>query len=468
MLKRIGSSSSSSSLNKSALTSLINRACVSTVSGPLPIINSNLVEMDVSPSLGINELQMDLINQGRKVSRMGFGASPWPVPQCVQDRLIANTDKKYYLPVKGLPELQDIVAKVYSKEHGLNYTADDISVSPGSKENLFILQLAYQADLVLPSPSWVSYAPQAKVIGRRIKWIHTKREDGFKLTAQQLAQECAEFPDRPRILILNSPNNPTGMMYSSDELEEIALICKKNRILCLSDEIYSPLTFDGLEHHSIAKYYPEGTIILNGLSKWGGSGGYRLGFFIFPSNLRWLQNAMAIIASETFSSCSAPIQYAACAAFENYYNDEIQNYLKVSQTILNALAYNGYKTLNQINGCYVNRPNGAFYIFPDFTNVPGLKEICPDSDSFSKYLLNEAGVAGLGGHCFGRDKNELTIKFSYVDFDGKTIFQDLENMPNDVESPEMEKFIRKHCPNTVEGFERTRDLLNNLENVKTK
>ena len=167
---------------------MINRAYVSTVSGPLPIVNSNLVEMNVSPSLGINELQMDLINQGRKVSRMGFGASPWPVPKCVQDRLIANTDKKYYLPVKGLPELQDAVAKVYSKEHGINYTGDDISVSPGSKENLFILQLAYQADLVLPSPSWVSYAPQAQVIGRRTKWIHTKREDGFKLTAQQLAE----------------------------------------------------------------------------------------------------------------------------------------------------------------------------------------------------------------------------------------------------------------------------------------
>ena len=177
----------SSSLSKS-LNAMINRACVSTQSGPLPIVNSNLVEMRVSPSLGINELQMQLINEGRKVSRMGFGASPWPVPKCVQDRLIENTDKKYYLPVKGLPELQQCIANVYSKEHGINYTADDISISPGSKENLFILQLAYNADLVLPSPSWVSYAPQAQVIGRRIKWIHTTKENGFKLTAQELAE----------------------------------------------------------------------------------------------------------------------------------------------------------------------------------------------------------------------------------------------------------------------------------------
>eukprot|EP01084_Bolivina_argentea_P098407 176858_1 len=448
--------------------SSLSKRCVSTEFGPLPIVNSNLVEMGVSPSLGINELQMNLINEGRKVSRMGFGASPFPVPQCMQQRLIEHTNKKYYLPVKGLPELQECVANVYSKEHGLNYTADDISVSPGSKENLFILQLAYQADLILPSPAWVSYAPQAKIIGRRIKWIHTAKENGFKVTPEQLEEETLKYPDRPRILILNSPNNPTGMMYNENELKDIADICRKNRILVLSDEIYSPLTFDGLEFNSIAKYYPEGTIILNGLSKWSGAGGYRLGVFIFPSNLRWLQNAMAIIASETFSSASAPIQYAACAVWENYYGDEIQNYLKVSRTILNTLAAKSHEILQQIDGCYVNRSQGAFYTFPDFTNVPGLKQICPNSNIFDKFLLNECGVAGLGGSCFGRDPNELTIKFSFVDFDGRTIFDDLNNMPQDIESPQMDVFIRKHCSNTIEGFEAVRDLMNNLHNVKMK
>eukprot|EP00483_Globobulimina_turgida_P007677 UN07692 len=186
------------------------------------------------------------------------------------------------------------------------------------------------------------------------------------------------------------------MMYNVDELYEIAEICRKHRILCLSDEIYSPLTFDNLQHHSIAKYYPEGTIILNGLSKWCGVGGYRLGVFIFPQNLKWLQDSMAIIASETFSCVSAPIQYAACAAFEGYYDSEMQTYLAVSRTILNALAAKSYDILKEIDGCYVNKSNGAFYTFPDFTNVCGLKELCPDSQSLSKFLLNECGVSGLG------------------------------------------------------------------------
>eukprot|EP01084_Bolivina_argentea_P292772 503419_1 len=427
-----------------------------------------MVEMNVSPSLGINELQTELINAGKKVSRMGFGASPFPVPECVKQRLIENAHRKYYLPVRGLPELRESVANVYSKETGLNYTADDIMVSPGSKENLFILQLAYNADLVLPSPSWVSYAPQAQIIGRRIKWIHTQRENGFKLSAQQLSEEVSEYPDRPRILIINTPNNPTGMMYSEEELKEIADICRKNRILCLSDEIYSPLTFDGLQHHSMAKYYPEGTVILNGLSKWGGAGGYRLGFFIFPENLRWLQDSMAIIASETFSSCSAPIQYAACAAFEDYYGEEMQNYLSVSRTVLNVLANKSYETLTQIEGCYVNKSNGAFYTFPDFSEVPTLKKLCPNADALSRFLLSQCGVAGLGGHCFGRRPKELTMKFSFVDFDGNTILNDLANMPKDIDSPQMDKWIRKHCSSTVEGFEAIKDLMNNLEAVDLK
>eukprot|EP00485_Elphidium_margaritaceum_P012791 CAMPEP_0202707604 /NCGR_PEP_ID=MMETSP1385-20130828/19904_1 /ASSEMBLY_ACC=CAM_ASM_000861 /TAXON_ID=933848 /ORGANISM="Elphidium margaritaceum" /LENGTH=463 /DNA_ID=CAMNT_0049366351 /DNA_START=1017 /DNA_END=2408 /DNA_ORIENTATION=+ len=445
--------------------SLCQKSSVWTTSGPLPILNQTLVDKQISPSIGVNQLQTELLNKGKKVSKLGFGASPWPVPKCVEDRLRENTDKRWYLPVRGLPELREAVAKVYSKQTGNDYTAEDVSVSPGSKENLFILQLAYNADLVLPAPSWVSYAPQAHVIGRRVKWIETEKENGYKLSAERLEQEVHQYPDRPRILIVNTPNNPTGMVYTNDELKELASVCRQHRILCVSDEIYGPLTFDGVPHVSIAQYYPEGTIILNGISKWCGAGGYRLGFFIFPPNLRWLQQAMDVIASETFSSTSAPIQYAACAAFENYFGDEMQTYLKVSRTVLNGLAYQGYNILSQVNGCHVNRPNGAFYIFPDFTNVPGLKNICPTGDIFERWLLFHAGVSGLSGYCFGRSLQELSMKFSYVDFDGKSIFADLENLPKDVESPEMEQYLRKHCGNVMRGYEQVRDSLNNLPNL---
>lgn len=429
--------------------------------GPLCTLNTNLLDMHLSPSLAINEEQTKLINEGKKISRMGFGASPFPVPEAVQQRLRENTDKKYYLPVRGLPELRECVARTYTEEIGVEYDTEDVFVAPGTKENLFILQLAYNADLILPSPSWVSYAPQAQIIGRRTKWIHTKIENGFKLTAEELEQELSEHPDRARILVLNSPNNPTGMCYSADELKDIAELCRAYRVLVLSDEIYSPLTFDGLKHTSIASMYPEGTVILNGLSKWGGAGGYRLGFFIFPSNLRWLQNAMAIIASETYSSCSAPIQYAAVAAFEDYHGEEMQRYLKVSRTVLNALAHRGFEALSEIEGCAVNRSNGGFYVFPDFSAVPGIREVCADSHVLSQFLLHKAGVSGLGGHCFGRDPKELTIKFSFVDFDGKDIFDDLENMPIDapIESQEMDAFVWKHCANTLNGFEAVKDIM---------
>jgi len=353
------------------------------------------------------------------------------------------------------------VARTYTKEIGVDYGAEDVFVAPGTKENLFILQLAYDGDLILPSPSWVSYAPQAQIIGRRTRWIHTKLENGFKVTAAELEEELIANPDRARILILNSPNNPTGMMYCASELAELAELCRAYRVLVLSDEIYSPLTFDGLEHSSMASHYPEGTVVLNGLSKWGGAGGYRLGFFIFPPNLRWLQNAMAIIASETYSSCSAPIQYAAVAAFEDFHGAEMQRYLNVSRTVLNALAHRAFEALSQIEGCAVNRSNGGFYVFPDFSAVPRIRERCADSHALAHFLLHSAGVSGLGGHCFGRDAKELTIKFSFVDFDGKHIFDDLQNMPIDapIESHEMDAFVRKHCAKTLDGFEAVKRIL---------
>lgn len=425
-------------------------------------LHSNLLGMSQSPSLRMNEMQSQLGSEGRLVASMGFGASPWPVPQCVQKRLIENAHRKYYLPVKGLPELQQSVANVYSKELGLDFSARNVSMSPGTKENLFLLQMACNADLLLPSPSWVTYAPQAQIIGRNVRWIHTTKENGYKMTAEQLYNGVTSSSNHCRILILNSPNNPTGMMYCKEEIEEMASICRRFGVICLSDEIYSPLTFDGLQHHSMASYYPEGTIVLNGLSKWCGAGGYRIGFFLFPDSLSWIQDAMAVIASETFSSCSAPIQYAACAAFDNYYGQEMQQYLHVSRTILNALAFKGHSLFQQIEGCNVNRPNGAFYIFPDFSDVPGIKEQCSSNEALSMKLVRECGVSALGGSTFGRPDEELTLKFSYVDFDGAAILEKADDVPEDVESEEMDCFIKKYCPRSVQGFQSTVDFMKSL------
>ena len=213
------------------------------------------------------------------------------------EALKENAHQKDYLAVKGLPELRETIVKYWKRTQNLNYTADNIMISPGSKELLFLLQLVYYGDLVIPSPSWVSYAPQAMIVERRVNWVKTHPENDWRLTAESLDALCAKDPERPRTLILNYPSNPTGATYSEGHLKAIAKVARKYSVILLSDEIYGELNHEN-RHVSMARFYPEGTIISSGLSKWCGAGGWRLGVFTFPPELQWLTDAMAAEVGE--------------------------------------------------------------------------------------------------------------------------------------------------------------------------
>jgi len=156
--------------------------------------------------------------------------------------------------------------------------------------------------------------PRRILSGGNIRWAGTTIENGWRLMPEELDAICRDDPSRPRILILNYPSNPAGTTYKTDELKELARIARKYRVILLSDEIYGELHFRG-QHVSISRFYPEGTIISSGLNKWCGAGGWRFVTFTFPESLRWLRDGMAAVASETFTSTSAPIQYAAVTAF---------------------------------------------------------------------------------------------------------------------------------------------------------
>lgn len=251
---------------------------------------------------------------------------------------------------------------IWHRIFGIDCTENDVLIGPGSKELMFILQLVYYGDIVIPTPAWVSYAPQAQIIGRQIRLLHTHAENGWRLTPEQLDELCKSDPSRPRIVVLNYPSNPTGATYSLEELQAIAEIAKQYRVILLSDEIYGKLHHED-EHQSIVTLYPEGTIFSGGLSKWCGAGGWRLGLFVFPKCLRWLQDAMAVVASETFTSTSAPIQYAAVKAFQE--SEEIDQYLYQVRRILRSV---GRKLVSLFKDTEVNvlSPQGGFYLFPDF------------------------------------------------------------------------------------------------------
>lgn len=351
-------------------------------------LNLNVRGLAQSATLEINERSNKLRKEGKQVYKLGLGQSPFPVPQSVVDELKVNAHQKDYLPVKGLPQLREAVADYYRRNQGITRNADDVLIGPGSKELMFLLQLVYYGDLVIPTPSWVSYAPQAHIIGRHVRWIKTTKENKWRLTADDLIEHCKDDPSKPRIIILNYPSNPSGITYTIEELKRIASVASKHKMILVSDEIYGELHHKG-KHISIARFYPEGTIISSGLSKWCGAGGWRLGTFTFPASLNWLLNAMAAVASETFTATSAPIQYAAVRAFKG--GLKIEKYLWNCRWVLSRLGYRIAHLLKK-SGVFVHYPDGGFYLFPDFSPLREVleKKGIHDSTSLCNKMLEES------------------------------------------------------------------------------
>ena len=237
------------------------------------------------------------------------------------------------------------------------------------------------------------------------------------------------------ILILNSPNNPSGAVCKN--LIELARVAKKYKIMVLSDEIYTDLTFSN-EYESISKFYPELTFITGGLSKWCGAGGWRLGYFIIPDNLNEIKNMINVLASETFSAVSAPIQYAAINAYENDYS----NYISKSKNILSSVGNFVYENLRS-NEVLINKPEGGFYLMPEFLNKKfnSSSEMCDN-------ILKETGVALLTGSDFGFDKKKMLARLSFTDFDGQEFMDNIDDnfkIDND--------HIKKFAPKIIDGVD---------------
>ncbi len=421
-------------------------------------LNLNVRGLKPSPTVAINERSNELLANGRKIFKMGLGQSPFPVPQTVVDELKLHAHEKDYLAVQGVHQLRQAVCDHYKHTLNIDCAPSNVLIGPGSKELMFILQLVYYGDLIIPTPAWVSYAAQAQIIGRRIHFLATKAHNGWRLTGDQLERLCSKDPSRPRILILNYPSNPTGMTYTSDQLRELAAIAKKYRIIILSDEIYGKLHHEG-NHESIMQYYPEGTIFSSGLSKWCGAGGWRLGLFIFPEPLKWLLEAMTAVASETFTSTSAPIQYAAIKAFQE--SDEIEQYLINSRNILAGM---GRHLASILQSAKVDLliPEGGFYLFPDFESYRAkLQERgINNSFEFCEQLLEDTGVAILPGVVFGRPLQELTARLAYVNFNGLEVLDQAAKLK--INAPVNEQFLQHHCKEPLTAMERVCDWLDAL------
>ena len=418
-------------------------------------LNLNVRGLSLSPTLEINETSRRLLKAGRDIYKFGLGQSPFPVPAQVVESLRMSAGEKDYLSVRGLEELRQAISGYYQREHGLQFDWQNMLVGPGSKELMFILQLVYYGDLVIPLPSWVSYAPQANIVGRPVRWIKTNQKNHWLITPEDLERECRKDPTKPRILILNYPNNPTGKSYSDTMLKDLAEVARKYHVIVLSDEIYGEVNFS-FAHKSIATYYPEGTIVSSGLSKWCGAGGWRLGINVFPEELTWLLDAMASVASETFTSTSAPIQYAAITAFEG--GPWLDCYLKRSRKILAALADHVHGGLSEA-GVNVGRAEGGFYLFPDFSPFEDklVKKEIYSSEGLCNTILEETGVAMLPGSAFGLPSDKYLARLAFVDFDGTAALEALELRGDD--QPVDDIFVSNYCPKVVKATDLICDWL---------
>jgi aspartate aminotransferase len=386
-----------------------------------------------SSTLKINEASREMEDKGKKIFKFGFGQSPFQVPSDIVNELKKNAFQNKYLPMQGLKNLREVVAQHTSKKKKYDYNFENVIIGPGSKELMFLLHVLFEGEIILPAPSWVSYAPQA-ILGRnKIQTIQTLRENNWFPTGQEIEKIILKDKNKNYLLFLNSPNNPSGLVCKN--LEEISKIAKKYNLIILSDEIYSELSFED-EFKSISSFCPEKTIISNGLSKWCGAGGWRLGYLIVPDNLSHLKDSINVLASETFSSVSAPIQYAAIAAYTNDHSEFINN----SKKILKAIGNYVYENLKS-NKVTISKPQGGFYLMPEFSNksYSTSTEMCDN-------LLKEMGVALLPGSDFGFDKKRMIARLSFTDFDGHEFMngiKDGKKIDNDL--------ILKLAPKVVEG-----------------
>ena len=402
-------------------------------------IKKNIVDLKTSATLAINELSHKLEKKGKEIFKFGLGQSPFPVPKIIVEELKKNAEQKNYINVSGLIELREQIAKYHTIKNKNNYTADNVIIGPGSKELIFQIQLVLDCDVLLPSPSWVSYEPQAQILNKKIHWIKTDATTNWHITPDELEKICQNSQLMEKLLILNSPNNPSGTTHSN--LESLAKIVKKNNIIVLSDEIYAELDFSG-HYKSISHYYPEGTIISSGLSKWCGAGGWRIGCITFPEKLKHIKDMVRNVASETYTAVSAPIQFAAIKAYTEDHNQYLINSRKILEIIANYI----HHELTEA-GIECKKPQGGFYLLCDFSKVIKKSNEISDDKSLCEKILNETGFAMLPGSDFGIDSELFISRIAFVDFDGRKALELIEK--NNIISS---NFLQIACPNIIKGI----------------
>ncbi|MED4311211.1 pyridoxal phosphate-dependent aminotransferase [Heyndrickxia coagulans] len=368
---------------------------------------SRVSALTPSSTLAITAKAKAMKAQGIDVIGLGAGEPDFNTPREIieaayQSMLDGQTK---YTPAGGMASLKEAVIEKFQKDQGLGFKANEIIITNGAKHALYTLfqVLLDQGDeVIIPSPYWVSYPEQVKLAEGVPVFVEGKEENQYKITPEQL--EKAVSP-RTKAFVLNSPGNPTGMMYTREELEKLGEVCLKHDILIVSDEIYEKLVYGGSRHVSIATISPElkaQTVIINGVSKSHSMTGWRIGYAAGNGEII---KAMTNLASHSTSNPATPSQFAALAA---YSGDQraVEEMRQAFEARLNAV----FNRLVEIDGITCIKPQGAFYLFPNVKEAAKLTGF-QSVDAFVEALLEEARVAVVPGSGFGTENN---IRLSYA------------------------------------------------------
>ncbi|KAL7630911.1 UNVERIFIED_CONTAM: hypothetical protein RMT77_018804, partial [Armadillidium vulgare] len=406
-----------------------------------------------------------LINSGEEITHFAFGQSPFPPPEVLIEALREHSQKYSYLPIKGTLELRKGISRMHSKYDQLNLDPENIIVGPGTKELLFLILNAFNGVILLASPSWTTYEQQCNLAGKIPLVLKTDKAKGWKLTPQTITEGLKSLPpsfvDENKLLILTNPGNPTGTCYTSQELEELSASCRQNRILVISDEIYSRLTFSN-HYDTMLKFYPEGTIMTNGFSKWASVGGWRLGYAYFPPSLKTLFEAVYKSASNTYSCAPTPMQYAIAQVLEEN-AIELDLYMKSCSAILSLVGGFCARELSSV-GVTGHQSEAGYYFIADFEVIrSGLaKRGIFTGVEMTEALLQEARVALMSNTMFLLPPEDLTVRFCFVCFDGSKALRAYQNLQENCFTVDPfndlgKEFIEKNCQNLVQGLERLKN-----------
>ncbi len=380
-------------------------------------LSNRIQNLSESATIKMAKLGRELAAKGVDVINLSFGEPDFHTPEHIKDAAKKAMDDNftYYTPVSGYPELRKAIAAKLKNENGLDYDMSQIVVSTGAKQAIAntVLCLVNPGDeVIIPMPYWVSYSEVVKLAEGKSVFIPTTAEQNFKITPEQL--EAAITP-KTKLFMFSTPCNPTGSVYSKDELEGLAKVFEKYPdVYIMSDEIYEHINFIG-GHESIAQFdaIKDRVIIINGFSKSYAMTGWRIGYT--ASNKEVAAACDKMQGQVTSGTCSIT-QRAGTAAYEGGLEsvNEMRDAFKKRRDIV-------YNLLKSIDGVKVNLPEGAFYFFPDVTSFFGKSyngKTINDADELSIYLLEEAHVSTVGGDSFG-DKS--SIRLSYAAAEDKLI-----------------------------------------------